>query len=250
MIIPAFINLRIRAKLVSVTLFLVLVPLLCVAYLSLDRFGKSLRFAAEEDLEHLVRNIYSMCKVQQEMVQNKVVSDLRVANELLFRDTREITVVENQLIRFAAANQVTGEIAFVSVPLWKVGNRVLTGDTRFVDEVQNLVGGTCTIFQRIEGNRLLRTSTNVIGKQGKRGTGTFIPEDSPATQAILADRPYRGRAYVVDDWYITAYEPLKGKDGSVIGALYVGVREQSAHSFKGEIKGIRVGDTGNVYIIH
>jgi len=249
MIIPAFRNLRIRAKLVSVTLFLVLVPLLCVAYLSLDRFGKALRFAAEEDLDHLVRNIYAMCKVQQEMVQNKVVSDLRVANELLFKTGSEITVVENERIRFAAANQFTGETAFVSVPLWKVGNMVLTGNTRFVDEVQDLVGGTCTIFQRIEGNRLLRTSTNVIGKQGKRGTGTFIPEDSPVTQAILADRPYRGRAYVVDDWYITAYEPLKGKDGSVIGALYVGVKEQSAHSFKGEIKGIRVGDTGYVYIM-
>ncbi len=249
MIIPAFRNLRIRAKLVSVTLFLVLVPLLCVAYLSLDRFGKSLRFAAEEDLDHLVRNIYAMCKVQQEMVQNKVVSDLRVANELLFRDHPEITVVDGELVRFAAANQVTGEIIFTSVPQWKIGKMVLTGDTRFVDDVQNLVGGTCTIFQRIEGNRLLRTSTNVIGKHGKRGIGTFIPADSPVTQAILADRPYRGRAYVVDDWYITAYEPLKGKDGSVIGALYVGVKEQSAHSFKGEIKGIRVGDTGYVYIM-
>jgi PAS domain S-box-containing protein len=249
MIIPAFRNLRIRAKLVSVTLFLVLVPLLCVAYLSLDRFGKALRFAAEEDLDHLVRNIYAMCKVQQEMVQNKVVSDLRVANELLFRDHPEITVVDGELVRFAAANQVTGEIIFTSVPQWKIGKMVLTGDTRFVDEVQNLVGGTCTIFQRIEGNRLLRTSTNVIGKQGKRGIGTFIPADSPVTQAILADRPYRGRAYVVDDWYITAYEPLKGKDGSIIGALYVGVKEQSAHSFKGEIKGIRVGDTGYVYIM-
>jgi PAS domain S-box-containing protein len=249
MIIPAFRNLRIRAKLVSVTLFLVLAPLLCVAYLSLDQFGKALRVAAEEDLEHQVRNIYAMCKVQQEMVQNKVVSDLRVANELLFRESPEITVEQKELIRFAAANQLTGEIAFVSVPRWKVGNTVLTGDTRFVDEVQNLVGGTCTIFQRIEGDRLLRTSTNVIGRQGKRGTGTYIPADSPVTREILADRPYRGRAFVVDDWYITAYEPLKGKDGSVIGALYVGVKEQSAHSFKGEIKGIRIKDTGYVYIM-
>ena len=249
MIIPAFRNLKIRAKLVSVTLFLVLVPLICVAYLSLDRFGRALRFAAEEDLEHLVRNIYAMCKVQQEMVQNKVISDLRVANDLLFRNSPEITVVQNELVRFAAANQFTGEVGTVSVPLWKVGNMALTGDTRFVDEVQHLVGGTCTIFQRIEGNRLLRTSTNVIAKQGVRGIGTFIPEDSPVTQAILSGRPYRGRAYVVDDWYITAYEPLKAKDGSVIGALYVGVREQSAHSLKGEIKGIRVGDTGYVYIM-
>ncbi|MGD9041984.1 MAG: Cache 3/Cache 2 fusion domain-containing protein, partial [Desulfobacteraceae bacterium] len=69
MIIRPFRDWRIRAKLISVTLLLVLLPLLCAAYLSFDRFGKALRSAAEEDLEHLVGNIYSMCKTQYEMVE-------------------------------------------------------------------------------------------------------------------------------------------------------------------------------------
>ena len=68
MSIPTFGNLKIRTKLVSVTLFLVLFPLVCVAYLSIDRFGKALREAAEEDLEHLVMNVYAMCEVQEEML--------------------------------------------------------------------------------------------------------------------------------------------------------------------------------------
>lgn len=45
-----------------------MLPLLSVAYLSLDRFGKALRSAAEEDLGHLVGNIYSMCKIQHEVI--------------------------------------------------------------------------------------------------------------------------------------------------------------------------------------
>jgi len=249
MLIPSFRNLRIRAKLVSVTLFLVLVPLLCVSYLALERFGEALRSAAEENLEHLVSNIYSMCKVQQEMVQNKVVSDLKVAWEVLHRGGREIGIVHEKEVFFEAVNQFTGEVLPVTVPLWKLGDMPLTLNNVFVDEVQSLVGGTCTIFQRIEGDRLLRISTNVIGKDGKRGTGTFIPANSPVTQAILAGKPYRGRAFVVDDWYITAYEPIYGKDRSIIGALYVGVKEQSAYSLKGEIKSIRVGETGYVYIM-
>ena len=60
MFIPLFRDWSIRAKLISVTLFLVLLPLLCVAYLSMNRFGKALKSASEEDLDHLVRNIYSM----------------------------------------------------------------------------------------------------------------------------------------------------------------------------------------------
>jgi len=230
-------------------LFLVLVPLLCVSYLSLNRFGKSLRSAAEDDLEHLVRNIYAMCKVQQEMVQNKVLSDLNVAREILYRHGREIKIVEEERIRFEAVNQFTNEVYPVAVPLWKVGDTPLTRNNHIVDEVQGVVGGTCTIFQRIEGDHLLRIATNVVDKDGKRGIGTFIPSDSPVTQAIVAGRPYKGRAYVVDDWYITAYEPIKDQDGMVIGALYVGVKEQSAHSLKGEIKAIEVGETGYVYIM-
>jgi PAS domain S-box-containing protein len=42
-----------------------------VAYLSLDRFGKALRGAAEKDMEHLVENIYVMCKIQREMARTK-----------------------------------------------------------------------------------------------------------------------------------------------------------------------------------
>ena len=249
MIIPAFRDLKIRAKLVSVTLFLVLVPLLCVAYLSVDRFSDALRNAAEEDLEHLVRNIYSMCKVQQEMVQNKMVSDLNVAREVLYRNAPEITVSPETRIPFDAVNQITKETVKVTVPLWKVGDVPLTGNTTIVDEVQTLVGGTCTIFQRIEGDRLLRISTNVLGKDGRRGIGTYIPPESPVVQAIVAGQTYKGRAYVVDDWYITAYEPIKRKDGTVIGALYVGVRERSAYTLTDEIKGIKVGETGYVYIM-
>jgi PAS domain S-box-containing protein len=248
-IIPAFGNLKIRAKLVSVTLFLALVPLLSVAYLSLDRFGEALRRAVEEDLEHLVRNIYSMCKVQQEMMQNKVVSDLRVARDVLYGRSREITVIPEERIPFDAVNQFTKEVIPVTVPLWKVGETPVTGNNDFVDEVQRLVGSTCTIFQRIEGDHLLRISTNVIRNGEKRSIGTFIPSDSPVARAIVAGRSYSGRAYVLDDWYITAYEPIRGRDGAVIGALYVGVKERSAYSLKDEIKGIKVGQTGYVYIM-
>jgi PAS domain S-box-containing protein len=247
--IPSFRNLRIRTKLIIVTLFLVLLPLMCVAYLSMDRFGKALRNASEEDLEHLVRNIYSMCKVQEEMVQMKVVTDLNVARYIFYRYGNKIDIVPGKTVNFEAVNQFTGEKLPVTVPFWKVGDMPLSKETRFVDEVQNLVGGTCTIFQRIEGGHLLRISTNVIGKDGKRAVGTFIPSSSPVAKAILAGRSYRGRAYVVDDWYITAYEPIKGINGTVIGALYVGVKEQKARSLRHEIKKIRVGDTGYVYII-
>lgn len=249
MFIPTFRNLRIRAKLVSVTLFLVLTPLLLVSYLAINRFGNALKAGAEMDLEHLVRNIYSMCKVQEEMVETQLVQDLKVAVDTIQSLGREITIDPEEKVRFEAVDQVTNRIEPVTVPVWKVGDVTITKNDELVDSVQRLVGGTCTIFQRIEGDRLLRVATNVVIKDGNRGVGTFIPRESPVTQAILSGSSYRGRAYVVDDWYITAYEPIRSRTGAIIGAVSVGIREQSAPSLKGEIKDIKVGETGYVYIM-
>jgi PAS domain S-box-containing protein len=217
--------------------------------LSLNHFAKAIRNASEEDLEHLVRNIHSLCKVQQEMARTKLVSDLNVAREILYLHDRSIEIMPDKKIRFYAFNHLTGEKFPVEAPFWRAGDLPLSGDNHFVDEVRRLVGGTCTIFQRIDGERLLSIATNVFGKDGKRALGMLIPPENPVSKAIMAGHSYKGRAYIAGKWHNTAYEPIKGKEGKVIGALYVGVREQSSKSLTEEIKGIRVGDTGYVYTI-
>ena len=71
--IPVFGDMKIRAKLTGVTMTLVLLPLLAVAFLSMAQFGKALRKASDQDRDHLVRNIYSMCAIQHESVMKKAV---------------------------------------------------------------------------------------------------------------------------------------------------------------------------------
>lgn len=80
--------------------------------------------------------------------------------------------------------------------------------------------GTATIFQDD-----VRISTNVLDKNGVRAVGTRIAEDV-YNQVVTKGEPWIGRAYVVNDWYITAYEPIRNIAGSVIGILYVGILEQ------------------------
>jgi sensor histidine kinase regulating citrate/malate metabolism len=79
MLIPRFRNWRIQTKLIAVTLFLVLVSILCVSTLSIDRFNKALRTGAEQDLGHLVTSIYAMCQIQQEMSQETTNTKERIA---------------------------------------------------------------------------------------------------------------------------------------------------------------------------
>ena len=80
--------------------------------------------------------------------------------------------------------------------------------------------GTATIFQ---GD--LRISTNVLAEDGGRAIGTRVSEEV-YDQGLVNGLPWIERAFVVNDWYITAYEPIRNISGGIIGILYVGLLEK------------------------
>lgn len=110
------------------------------------------------------------------------------------------------------------------------GGNLLNRNYKIVDEVKETVYkgvkykgkdiGTATIFQ---GD--LRISTNVEGEDGSRAIGTRVSEDV-YEQVLMKGLPWIDRAFVVNDWYIAAYEPIKDMKGKIIGILYVGILEE------------------------
>ena len=64
--------------------------------------------------------------------------------------------------------------------------------------------GTATIFQND-----WRISTNVKNEQGERAIGTLAFGRSQESRSSTKGQPWLARAFVVNDWYITAYEPIK-----------------------------------------
>ncbi len=77
--------------------------------------------------------------------------------------------------------------------------------------------GTVTIFQ---GD--LRISTNVTMDDGSRAVGTLL-SDSVGEAVLDRGERWAAPAFVVNDWYITAYEPIRDPQSRIIGALYVGL---------------------------
>ena len=80
--------------------------------------------------------------------------------------------------------------------------------------------GTATLFQDD-----LRIATNVRNSDGSRAIGTRIAEDV-YQQVVKKGKQWIGRAYVVNNWYITAYEPIRDIRHQIVGILYVGILEQ------------------------
>lgn len=88
--------------------------------------------------------------------------------------------------------------------------------------------GTATIFQDD-----VRISTNVTNENGSRAIGTRVAQDV-YEQVVVNGKQYLGRAYVVNDWYIAAYEPIRNLSGRIIGILYVGILEKKYTDIKNQ----------------
>ncbi|MDL1910214.1 HAMP domain-containing protein [Chloroflexi bacterium CFX6] len=97
--------------------------------------------------------------------------------------------------------------------------------------------GTATIFLDD-----LRVSTNVKDERSERAVGTRIQEDV-YNKVVVEEEPWIGRAYVVTDWYITAYEPIRDINGRIVGILYVGILEQKYTDIQRQMVLIFVGIT-------
>jgi len=99
------------------------------------------------------------------------------------------------------------------------GDYVINDNFEIPDRIKQIFGGAATIFM---GD--MRVSTNVLKPDGSRATGTRL--QGPAYDAVFREgRPYRGEAEILNIPYFAAYSPIKNGAGEVIGAYYVGVRQ-------------------------
>ena len=155
--------------------------------------------------------------------------------ELERLDVEGIGLIERCI---AVGGEPRGMLVGAAVPILEGGDLIgiiqtgnlLNGAAEKVDKIRDAVFeneyykgkpvGTATIFM---GD--LRISTNVMDNQGRRAVGTRVSREV-AEQVLEEGLSWTGRAFVVDRWYLSQYDPIRDPDGSVIGMLYVGELEQ------------------------
>ncbi len=88
------------------------------------------------------------------------------------------------------------------------------------EEYEGRAAGTVTIF--LSDSRI---ATTVRLEDGTRALGTRVSQE--VSESVLRDgKRWEGRAFVVRDWYLTAYEPIADIEGDIIGMFYVGLLER------------------------
>lgn len=111
-----------------------------------------------------------------------------------------------------------------------IGGILLNRNFEIVDKIKEIVHegevykgqeiGSATIFQND-----LRISTNVRNEDGSRAITSLVSEEV-YDQVLVNGKRWVGEAFVVNSWYITAYEPIRNIDNKIVGILYVGILKE------------------------
>ena len=110
-----------------------------------------------------------------------------------------------------------------------VGGVLLNQNLVFIDTINDLVYRSGSLPEGSQGTATLflddvRISTNVRLFEGRRALGTRV--SAAVRDRVLGQgQTWLDRAFVVSDWYISAYEPITDRAGQRVGMLYVGFLE-------------------------
>lgn len=109
------------------------------------------------------------------------------------------------------------------------GGLLLNRNFAFVDRIRDLVYGPGSLAPGSRGTVTVflddvRITTNVLLEDNSRALGTRVSQE--VRVAVLGrGQTWVNRAFVVNDWYISAYEPIVDVAGLRVGMLYAGYLE-------------------------
>ncbi|MES9991584.1 MAG: cache domain-containing protein [Candidatus Thiodiazotropha sp.] len=114
------------------------------------------------------------------------------------------------------------------------GGVLLNANFKFVDTIRDLVYGPGSLPRGSIGTVTVflddvRITTNVPRTPNQRALGTRV-SDEVRTQVLDHGEKWIDRAFVVNDWYISAYQPIIDVNGERVGMLYAGFLESPSRN--------------------
>ncbi|TXT35572.1 MAG: histidine kinase [Comamonadaceae bacterium] len=158
---------------------------------------------------------------------------------------------EDQALMMLASSPVTD--ATGQILAWVQAGVLLNQNLPLIDHINQIVYpqgslplgslGTATLFLDD-----VRVTTNVRLFQDQRAIGTRV---SQAVRQAVLERgdTWLDRAFVVNDWYVSAYEPLLNAQRERIGMLYVGYLETPFRQVKTSLLALVIGIFGVVMVL-
>lgn len=224
-------------------LMIIVFAISVITFYSISISRKNLYEMMENYLQIEVSSLKKMFEREYELKLENAKSDMRVI-DAFFRQ-REFRLADEQ-ISFPVRLPGSDASETILVKRWYLGPVSPHDNHEFVDTIKETVGCKATIFQKTDIG-FVRISTNVLDGNQHRAVGTYIPFDSPIARTVTEGRTYFGRAFVVNDWYVTGYRPIHYQ-GELVGMLFVGTPEKDLPELSRKFKELHIGQSGYPFV--
>ncbi len=213
-------NIKFTTKLFLSVVFITIVSILITSGNAIRMSNSGLFTLGEGMIGDIHQAVFNALLMYDGNIRAKLDGDLALFDKEL-KLKGSLYLDEGRTREESLVNQVTKEAVTKKIPMMQAGVTAINGYFDIVDSIETISGSSATIFQLVD-DKLLRISTTVKKLDGQRAIGSYIPSDSPVYKAIVKGETFRGKAFVVNDWYLTTYAPIRDVDNKIIGALYVG----------------------------
>ncbi|MDO9539101.1 MAG: Cache 3/Cache 2 fusion domain-containing protein [Methanocalculus sp.] len=222
---------KVGTKILVICLLLAIIPTSLVGIISYSSSAGVITQQIETLLQTQGTDMKGWTNDVYTLTRSKVDSDLNVLRQQFYQHgTPEI--VEGQMTLFGPDGQ----------------RYIVNENFEIVDQVQALVGGAATVFQ-VYDDHAVRIATNVKSEDGERAVGTLLTQDV-FDYSVSGGRTFYGSRDLFGIQYVTAYEPIKDKNGNVIGILFVGTEEkQTLDVVKNSIRHAVIGKNGYMFVV-
>lgn len=181
-------NLKIKTKVILITLSGIFLLSILLSVVSLYRMGK------------LAKDISS------EVLLEKLKGDLNSTNIYI--------------------RNYYGELNFQNNILVDSKGNSLERNFEVIDMISKDLNVVATIFVK-QGNDFKRITTSITNEQGQRAVGTMLGTDSSAYPDVSRGRTYTGNAKILGKDYLTGYQPILSANREVIGIVFVGIPQDN-----------------------
>lgn len=222
-------KLKLGQKIMAMIFALLVITVGGIAWVSSDKAEQYLTEAARQDLAHMADLSIGMCEVAAREAEMRIANSADLAVASIARVGEELVIQNGHLLAGGDSGQM------------------LDGNNALVDEIKKKTGAECSIFLR-EGSTARRIATTVQAQSGGRALGTQLTAEV-FDAVVRGNSRYVGRASVLGQQRITAYDPLHSPSGEVVGVVGVALPEQS-EALRASILEQQVGKTGYIYAMN
>ncbi len=199
--------------------------------------ARQLEQLATDDMKNQVQGISEMASLFNATLSEEVANYTRLFQSFL----------PEHFSRDEAARIQVGEF---TTPTLRAGLKTLNLDQVAVDDFFDRTGAVTTIFVR-DGDDYIRIATSLKKEDGSRAIGTRLDRSSAAWRSIEQGTTYRGLATLFGHRYITQYEPVRDKNGSVIAILFIGVEIDKQYALmRDKVLARHLNDSGKFFVIN